>query len=590
MNKVKFFIVLAFAIGTSLQAQNNVGIDYFVVKDYELSKKFFLQELATNPAEANYYLGEIAFAEGRLDDAENYFNQSIQTTTMEPFCRAGLAKISLKKGQKIEGITALQVLQKRYPKNIDVLSAIGYAYLDNQMKEEVRLLIRDMQKANKYSPKIYVLEGDLLKSEQDFGNAAGKYDMAILFDAKYAPAYIKGAELLEKGDGWQTAVEKLQAVTELYPNYTLPHRYLGRIYTEKGQYTLAIESFKIYFAGGYYSLDDIAKYASALYFKEHYEESTKMIKEGLAIAPDHFVLNRLQVYIAASTLEIEADEELEDDAKAELKAKRVEAGLGYADYFFSLQKTQKNVKYISQDYEKYAVLLKEAQRYDEAIVQYKQAISMDTTVVELYKEMATIASQNKQSGIAADYYNSYILKTNEEKIEAFDYFQLGRYYYSAVTLRSAEDTAAMLGRLQDADFMTAISANEIPKDSLFEQLFMKSAVKYYLNQADKAFDKVIELVPDGYTGYLWKARVNSLLDPDSEMGLAKPHYEKTVEILSTKEEITGSIRVSLIESYTYLGYFYYLKDDKSNATSHLNKVLELDPQNATATMLLKLLK
>ena len=570
MTKVKIFIVLLLPIFATLTAQNNIGIDYYVVKDYELAKKYFLQKLSVNPAETNYYLGEIAFAEGNLEEAANYYNQGLQTN-MEPYCRIGLAKINLKTGQKLEAVSSFLALQKKYPKDIDILVAIGYAYLDNQMNDEVQSLIKEMQKIEKGNPKIYVLEGDMLKSEQKFGEAAGKYDMAIYFNPNHIHAYIKVAEVYERG-GWQTAVEKLKEVIERYPDYKIAYRHLGKIYTTKGYYQLAIEAYKTYFAAGYYSLDDIGRYVTALYFNKNYEEAYKMIKEGLTIAPEHFVLNRLQMYLAANTLNIEA-------------------GLKYAEQFFSLQKNQEVNEHIALDYSIYALILKEAKMFDEAIEQYKKALLLDNTVVDHYKEMATIANLNGRSDLAADYYNSYILKSLEDNIDVVDYFQLGRYYYSAATLRTAADTATMLNRHQDIQFIEAIAENEFQKDSLLnEQLFMEVAVKYYLNQADKAFDMVIELAPDGYTGYLWKARVNSLMDPDSEIGLAKPHYEKTVEILSEREEITGAIRSSLIESYSYLGYFYYLKSDNPNILLYWNKVLELDPENANAKMVLKTIK
>ncbi|MEG2071273.1 MAG: hypothetical protein RR034_07870, partial [Bacteroidales bacterium] len=115
-------------------------------------------------------------------------------------------------------------------------------------------------------------------------------------------------------------------------------------------------------------------------------------------------------------------------------------------------------------------------------------------------------------------------------------------------------------------------------------------VPYYLAQANQSFDTVIQRVPTGYTGYLWKARTNSLLDPDSEMGLAKPYYEKTIEILIEKKESTPIINNSLIEAYSYLGYYYYLKNDNANTLVYWNKVLELDPKNTNANAVLKTLK
>ena len=567
MNKVKICIVLLLSIFVSVNAQNNLGKDYFNVNEYELAKKYFLQNLSANPAEANYYLGEIAFAEENLEEAENYYNQGVQTN-MGTYCKIGLAKILYNKGQKSEATTELLTIQKKAQKdqNVDILLALGYAYLDNNQTHDVQAILRELQKIDKNNPKMYVLEGDLLKSQNNYGQAGAKYDMAIYFDQKYLPVYIRIAEVYEKINS-QVAIGKLKELLELNPNYTIAYRYLGRIYTSTGHYQSAIEAWKTYFAAGIYTLDDIARYASALYFNKEYDEATVMIKKGLAIVPDHFVLNRLLMYIAANT-------------------KNVEAGLQYATKFFSL-KNQKNATFLTSDYTQYALLLKEAKMYDEAIEQYKQALLLDGTAIEHYKEMSDLAAKKKQNEMAAHYYSIYIEKAGS-KVEAYDYLLMGRSYYSAASTRTAADTATILNRYKDMEFISTISENELQKDSLLqsESLFITKAVKYYLTQGDNAFNKVIELAPESYQGYLWKARINSLMDPDSENGLAKPHYEKLLEMISEKEDL----KTTIIEAYQYLGFYYYVKNDKTNSILYWNKILELDPEHATAKEAVKQIK
>jgi len=50
------------------------------------------------------------------------------------------------------------------------------------------------------------------------------------------------------------------------------------------------------------------------------------------------------------------------------------------------------------------------------------------------------------------------------------------------------------------------------------------------------------------------------------------------------------MKVSIVEAYSYLGYFCYIQNDKPNALLYCNKALELDPQNATANAVLKAIK
>jgi len=573
MNKVKIFIVLLFSMFLSLNAQNNIGKDYYNVNEYELAKKYFLQNLSVNPAEANYYLGEISYSEGDMEAATNYYNQGLQTK-LDPYCRIGLAKIDLKAGKKVEAASTFISMQKKYPKEVDILIPIGYAYLDNKIMPEVESLLAEMIKIDKTNPRMYVLEGDKLKVEDKIGQAAGKYEMAIHFDENYAPAYIRIAEVYEKINP-QAAIGKLKELLELKPNYTIAYRYLGRIYNSNGYYPSAIDAFKTYFAAENYTLDDISRYASALYFNKNYEEAMAMIQKGLAIMPDHFVLNRLQMYIAANTLNVETGFSL-----------NVETGLQYAKKFFAL-KNQKDAAFLLSDYTQYALLLKEAKMYDEAMEQYKHALQMDGAAIEIYKEIAHIAATKKLNYLAAEYYSNYITKSGD-KVEALDYLQMGKYYYSAGSIRTAADTANILNRHNDMSFISTISQNELQKDSLLQSasLFIEKAVKYYLIQADKAFSMVIEIVPESYQGYLWKARTNSLLDPDSENGLAKPHYEKLLEVIADRDDLK-SIN---LEAYQYLGFYHYIKNDTPNIILYWNKVLELDPENNNAKEVFKHIK
>ncbi len=82
------------------------------------------------------------------------------------------------------------------------------------------------------------------------------------------------------------------------------------------------------------------------------------------------------------------------------------------------------------------------------------------------------------------------------------------------------------------------------------------------------------------------------MDPESEQGLAKPYYEKTIEVILAKPEQDDSDKKVLVEAYSYLSYYYYLQydkskkaEDKANVKSYAEKVLQIDPENANGKML-----
>jgi hypothetical protein len=71
----------------------------------------------------------------------------------------------------------------------------------------------------------------------------------------------------------------------------------------------------------------------------------------------------------------------------------------------------------------------------------------------------------------------------------------------------------------------------------------------------------------------------SNLDPETEQGLAKPHYEEFVKLTNGEKE---KYKKELIEANTYLGYYFYLKGEREDAVKHWTEVKTLDPTNTQA--------
>src|SRR6185503_14493989 len=97
--------------------------------------------------------------------------------------------------------------------------------------------------------------------------------------------------------------------------------------------------------------------------------------------------------------------------------------------------------------------------------------------------------------------------------------------------------------------------------------------------ADTAFTKVTEMQPTSPAGFLWRARSNSQLDPESEKGLALPHYLKFAELATDETKYLKD----LIEANSYFGYYYaIITENMSEAKKAWQKVQQLDPNNQKA--------
>jgi tetratricopeptide (TPR) repeat protein len=536
MKKKFLFTVLSSLFLTSVVAQaQSLAVDYLRTGELQIAKQIFSNEVAQTPAASNYYLGEIAYSEGKLDVAKDFYNKAIAADPEYSLAYVGLGKLYLKSSNVKEAEDAFSSALKKNKKDVSVNVAIAEAYFANGDEAKANLKIEDALKIDKKSPLPYVLQGEILESKGNPGEAAGKYDMANYFDPNYTLAYLKSSKVYE-GINSELAIEKLKKVLEINPNYSIAYRDLGKIYTTNGFYAQAIEAYLQYFKHKTYSVADITKFASDYYFTKKYDDAILLLKEGLAIEPDNFVLNRLYMYSLADS-------------------KNYAEALPVAQKFFSLE--AKKTDKILQDYMSYGDILAKNNQLTAAIDQYNAAIAIDPSKVTVYKDIASAFSESNKYAEAAEYYDKYITKVDTTLLETSDFYTMGRYYYYAAS------------GLKDS---TSESAKE--------------KVKSYLKGADQAFATVSVRKPDTYLGYLWRARTNAMLDPETTEGLAKPYYEQTAAVIAAKDGGSTNNKTELTESYRYLAYYYYLKADKANSIDFCNKLLSIDPENQTAKAIL----
>ena len=192
-------------------------------------------------------------------------------------------------------------------------------------------------------------------------------------------------------------------------------------------------------------------------------------------------------------------------------------------------------KLIATDYEYYGRILSKNNQNAKAIENLNKAIELDPSKPELYYELANAYANEKQFDKAADVYKAKMEKLGSSNT---DNYQMGRTYMKA------------------------------------EQY----------QKADESFSKITESNPTYALGHLWRAQANSYMDPTGEKGLAKPYYEKFIELASAEP---AKYKDGLVEAHNYLGqYFYIIKPDRANATKNFQETLKLDPSNQTANTLL----
>lgn len=529
------FIGVLFLNLSSLQAKDGNGIAYYNAGFSQVAKPLLLEEMnsAAQPvAETCFYLGNIYFEENQKDSAAFYFNKGLVADPLFAMNTIGLNMLKLKSAPEAAGLEIDNLLKnKANKKNVDVFIAAGRAYLVNGMLDKA-IQYQEVAKKmkSKYAP-VYVLLGDIELAKENTGAACSNYELAIYYDDACKEAYIKYARAY-KNVNTPLAIDMLGKLKAKEPDFMLVDRELADIYYATNDFDKAAHLYENYMKSGNSNVQDLTKYAMTLFLNKDFEKSLEVANLGLQKAPRNPAFNRLVMWI-------------------NVDLKRNEVALKAADNFFN-NTDKPDFTYL--DYRYYGQALRETKQYDLAIVQFEKALKMDSTKTELWRDISDMYNEKSDYKNAIAYYEKYLNSLSAEKKTADELMPLGKYYYSVGTDQKTDS----LVKKEDA-------------------LLLK---KTALLKADSIFTQVAMLEPTGYRGNFYRARTNSALDPETTKGLANPFYTETAKLIETKAD--PRYNSILIECYSYLGFYSLLQGDNVLSLSYWNKIVAIDPTNATA--------
>ncbi|WP_333819494.1 tetratricopeptide repeat protein [Ohtaekwangia sp.] len=258
---------------------------------------------------------------------------------------------------------------------------------------------------------------------------------------------------------------------------------------------------------------------------------------------------------------------------------------------------------------RYAFFLFMAKDYKKANAIFDELLKRPDVSPTVYKYAAYAAVESGELEKAEKLFEQYFSKAPQADIQASDYVYVGKMYQkegkdslmivnfkkslelekNAEIAQSVADTFYKLKKYPDAidsykqlrDIKTKLSSQD---------LFSLGKAYYYnkqFNEADTTFGQLAELQPNISTVYAWRARSVANLDPDLKQSLAKPYFEKVVEI---GEANPDKSKADLIEAYSYLGYYYDTKGDFKTAKAIFEKLKAIDPTNEKAIAYLDAIK
>lgn len=419
-----------------------------------------------------------------------------------------------------------ELLKGKNKKEVELITSVARVYLDAGKSVEAENYLEMARKVDSKAPQVSVLEGDIALSRKEVGKACQLYEQAIYFDPNCKEAYLKYAQAYKFANPTQ-AIEKLQQLKAVAPDDLEADKALAEVYYAHNHFGQAVGEYALFIDTPIATEEDLLKYAFALFLNHDFEKSLQVVQKGLKKNVRHAAFNRLAMY---NYTDLERYEEAEKAAES----------------FFH---ASDQAEYSYLDHRYYGALLSALKKYDQAVIEYGKALDKDETQTELWREISAAYVQKNEYAQAITAYRKYLDSLNQTEKTPEALLQLGRLYY---------------GQGISADPLTIQSAHR----------------KAVLQAADSVFTLVSEQAPDSYLGELWRARTHSAMDPETTEGLAKSHYEKVVEMLFVKNE--PKYNSSLIECYSYLGYYYLLKSDYPVSKEYWAKILAIDPTNATA--------
>jgi len=514
--------------------------------------------IAKDPVKGEYYfyLGENFYSNALLDkdatlidSANTYYAKGAEVNATNPLNYVGLGKVLLYKGNvndaKAQFFKAGSVAQN---KNAEVMRRIAEAWLitDNKNPDEAIIQVNNAIKLDAKNAENYILLGDaqLEKNPTDGSGPIKSYQQATTLNPKSAKGILREGKLYQRGRNYQLALEKYKAALAIDPTFAPAYREIAELYFLAGQNSKSIENWKKYLE---LNNSDYARYRfmSALYKNKQYTEAITEYENLKKTNFKNVYLDRI-----AGMSYYEMGDKTDKDAYTK--------GLSVLNDFFT--KAGPNFKYLGTDYKYKGMLLTKTGKDSLGIIEMEKAIALDTSLAgDIYSEIANASYKNKKYDKAVLYYEKKIARS-ASSMNNNDWFNLGRAFYFPAVNKINE-----AGAIKDAKQKAAKEAEAAPM----------------LVKSDTAFSNLVRKNPSWIQAYIWRGRVNSLIDPKVTTDNTKMHYDKVLSLIKP-EEMATTYKKEAIESYEFLGSYYVTKKDKAKSDEMWNKVKELDPENAKA--------
>ena len=514
-------------------------------------------------------------------DAKEIYQKGAEANANDPLNYVGLAKVAFylddykaatdMRAKARSLLLPYKNLKKIVPPAPDyafALAKIAESYIkDGKVDTSLALpLIREAMKIDSKSRDVNLIAGDIYILVNDGTKAIYYYNQAEFADPQSPTAEMKIGNIYVKARALQAAIPYFEKAIELNANYAPAYRELGQLYLSAQRYDQSRDYFKKYLDLTAGNIPAKTRYVNALFFAKDYDNVIKNVEDIFKVDKSRTYMNRIAGYSCYEKNPPDYEKAL---AYMETLFKTVPADrILWKDYLYMARILAKK----NQNYPKLADDLK---GMEQQLEKDKMSLSIATTAADKTKFKASIADDNNK----IDNQKNLLAKANVEIDRAFgEYTMVLNFKPGDKSLLTEMASNYNLFKRYDGVAKTLSKLLDPAKDNTED--LMRIGRAYYNGEkyktADSVFTSILAKSPDYVPAYLWIANTYSKMDPDLKQGLAKPKFEKLIEVARTDSVKNAP---AMMDAFGYLSYYHMMNTNFSKAKDYYIRMINLDPNN-----------
>lgn len=265
------------------------GIQHLENENFGAALKTFKKLAIANPKDPlpHYYIGEVQYQLDDTKEARLAYEKGLDLSSRCDECHIGLAKLDWEMGKSAEAKKHFDAALKGNSKNAKIQSLVGTAYLYNKNPDASKAL-EYISKARDLDPKLssyWIYLGDAYLVSGDLGQAMTSYETAVEKDKNNPETYVKMARIWSSATNYDLAIEKLEEVIRLKPNYAIAYKDLYELYIRNRKFDKVVPILEKYVALTGTDVDAKVRLVKFLCYSA--KDYNKAIDEGKKILESH---------------------------------------------------------------------------------------------------------------------------------------------------------------------------------------------------------------------------------------------------------------------------------------------------------------